>query len=627
MRKLYSVTNFSEGINQFAAQGASNIENFVINTDGVLETRSGWTVNNSLTLSGSDGLVLQTFFANGKLYLQTTVGLYSVSSNTITAVSNQTGATGNPYTGKFAARLDVVVADNNRVFLASTNANLWMDTSTSTPALYNWGVAAPSISSFSFAAQNDSVNGELQPGWYAYAFAYELKHGGLSPLSDRKLVKVTDGNNEIQVTMPSAPNTWQASIDQQITGLAFYRTEKSTDVTFNEGEAMEKSLADSAPLKRAGSVPVSYSATTFDNGTVSYGIKPLAGPIEGASTPPSTLTNITLYGGRIWGSVGTSDQVVFSALDSTAAPLYDVFPDSSAPIPHVINVRDEVTGIGASRDYLAVFSENSIQMVKGQGIVKGIYDREQAGTDLDISDYLTLVGAKDRHCIAESLGNVFFYSSQDQRVYKMDRNGQVTWVSQPIQNLIDELETPSDSVVTQLVAHEGSVFLVRRSGQSVILLQYDSLRNQWTSHDFGSSASMTSFVSLPRKETEFDLGLYALRDNFLDQVVKIFPYSGAGSTNDNGTDIVPSYTSQEFAFTKPTRLDAVRIGTEQELTSNVTLNIYVDGSLSQVMTTGKLTKETDFTIRTFERGYKHKVAFFLSGAQTVRFFELQFRSR
>jgi hypothetical protein len=138
---------------------------------------------------------------------------------------------------------------------------------------------------------------------------------------------------------------------------------------------------------------------------------------------------------------------------------------------------------------------------------------------------------------------------------------------------------------------------------------------------------MTSFVSLPRKETEFDLGLYALRDNFLDQVVKIFPYSGAGSTNDNGTDIVPSYTSQEFAFTKPTRLDAVRIGTEQELTSNVTLNIYVDGSLSQVMTTGKLTKETDFTIRTFERGYKHKVAFFLSGAQTVRFFELQFRSR
>ena len=40
-----------------------------------------------------------------------------------------------------------------------------------------------------------------------------------------------------------------------------------------------------------------------------------------------------------------------------------------------------------------------------------------------------------------------------------------------------------------------------------------------------------------------------------------------------------------------------------------------------------LNKNNNYTVRTFARGYKHQVKFQLTSAQTVRFFELQFRSR
>jgi len=635
MKKLYSVTNFSEGINEYSPQGASLIENFNITNDGVLETRRGWTGNNSFSLSGlgDTGTPMQIFFANQKLLMQTNNGLYYGVNDTWSAVTNQTGETGSTYTAYFTARLKLVVADNNRVFLASTDANLWLDTSETTPALYKWGVDAPtpdSGTSWDIDYTYDSgSSAKLEAGIYAFAFAFELRHGGMSPLSNRIIATVPEDKNQVKITMTDigAPTTWEAGIDKQITGLAVYRTDKGTPVSFPDAEGYEETLAKSAPLKYAGSLPISYSLGYFTNGTLSYGISRLAGQLEGSAKPPNNLTNITLYGGRIWGSVGSTDKLVFSALDETAAPLYDIFPDESSVIPHVVNVRNNITGIGASRDYLAVFSERSIQLVRGQGVISGIYGKQQPGTDLDLSQYLTLMGAKDDWCVAESLGNVYFYSEYDQRVYRIDRDGNVAWISQAIQDLLDSLEVPADSVIHQLVAHEGSVYLVRRSIGDITLLQFDELRDQWTSHNFGSSANMTSFVSNPSaKDGEHGIGLYALRD-VDDQVAKVFPRSGAGSTNDNSTEIVPSYTSQEFTFTKPTRLDAVRIGTEDEQEGNVRLDIWVDGVLEASPTGRSLTKNNNFTIRCFQRGYKHKVGFTLTGAQTVRFFELQFRSR
>ena len=132
-----------------------------------------------------------------------------------------------------------------------------------------------------------------------------------------------------------------------------------------------------------------------------------------------------------------------------------------------------MTGIGASRDYLAVFSKNSIQLVRGQVLICCIYGKQQPVTDLDLSQYLTLMGAKDEQCIAESLGNVYFYSPNDQRIYRIDRDGNVAWISQAIEGLLNSLEQLNYSYIEQLVAHEGSFYVARRSGEDVTLLQFD----------------------------------------------------------------------------------------------------------------------------------------------------------
>ena len=425
MKKLYSVTNFSQGINEYSPQGASSIKDFNITNDGVLETRRGWAVNNtfSLTTLADDSLPMQTFFANQKLFMQTQKGLYyclfSPTIGTWAAVTNLTGQSGVTYTNFFDERLKVAVADNSRVFLASTNANLWLDSSESTPTLYNWGVSAVQLS-VALTPTNtrfggilgthgtangmnitmaESGYGELLPGWYAFAMAYELKHGGTSPLSRRVLFELESTNNLFHLTLPNVggtPPDWTGAtytttldglindsqttvvvdsvfkmligmnitigsevmtitgghtgagstiqtggtgertltvireqagtdaashsdeavvtfnlLDQQVTGIKVYATDK---VRSDDEDVDQQELAKSAPLKYIKTIET--SAASASSSYIYYqalGLKTLAGQLEGASPPPEDLTNITLYGGRMWGSVGSTDTLVFSA--------------------------------------------------------------------------------------------------------------------------------------------------------------------------------------------------------------------------------------------------------------------------------------------------------------------------
>ena len=638
MKKKYSVTNFAQGINEYANNGAADIQNFDVTNDGALVTRAGWgDAANAEALGGivSSETVKQSFFANGYMFVQTDGDLYyRNSADTFQACNNSSGLDATELNTACSERWSVVVADNNRVFLTNTQANgqLWVDTS-GTPTLYKWGVDAPtpdSGTSWIIDYQYDSgTSSMLAPGIYAFAFAFELKHGGMSPLSNRIVVNVPEDKNQVKITMADigAPTTWAASIDSQITGLSIYRTEKSTPVNFPEGEGYEETLVKSAPLKYIGSLSTSYAVNYFLNGTLSYGIAALAGSLEKSAKPPNLLTNITLYGGRIWGCVNGTNKLVFSALDETAAPLYDIFPDESSPVPHVVNVKDRITGIGASRDYLSIFSQNSIQLVRGQGVISGIYGKSQPGTDLDLSQYLTAMGAKDERCIAEALGNVYFYCDIDLRVYRIDKDGNVTWVSQPVQELLDSLESGSSNI-EQVIAHGGTVYLLRRDGNLSSLLKYDQLRNLWTHHSLGSSSKIESLSVNDRSASTdtFESGLYGMQITSTTNrsVVRLFV---DGVTTDDGNAITATYTSQEFSFPSPTRLDAVRVGVEGSAT--VVVTAIADNSSIVTPSSGSLTlnKNNNYTVRTFARGYKHQVKFQLTSAQTVRFFELQFRSQ
>tara|TARA_R100000808_G_scaffold24822_1_gene58570 strand:- start:54 stop:1919 length:1866 start_codon:yes stop_codon:yes gene_type:complete len=621
MKKKYSVTNFAQGINEYANNGAADIQNFDVTNDGALVTRDGWgDAANAEALGGivSSETVKQSFFANGYMFVQTDGDLYyRNSADTFQACNNSSGLDATELNTACSERWSVVVADNNRVFLTNTQAKgqLWVDTS-GTPTLYKWGIDAPSIGSFSSGSGSGPEEGE-----YAYAFAYEGKYGAMSPLSERR-VYTHSSDGPVSITLPSA-----SGLDAQIEKIVIYRTEKSTPVTFADGQQYEEVLAKNAPLKQIGTVAKASMGSGYSDITTSIGLAPLAGQLEGAAKPPNLLTNITLYGGRIWGCVNGTNKLVFSALDETAAPLYDIFPDESSPVPHVVNVKDRITGIGASRDYLSVFSQNSIQLVRGQGVISGIYGKSQPGTDLDLSQYLTAMGAKDERCIAEALGNVYFYCDIDLRVYRIDKDGNVTWVSQPVQELLDSLESGSSNI-EQVIAHGGTVYLLRRDGNLSSLLKYDQLRNLWTHHSLGSSAKIESLSVNDRSASTdtFESGLYGMQITSTTNrsVVRLFV---DGVTTDDGNAITATYTSQEFSFPSPTRLDAVRVGVEGSATVVVTAT--ADNSSIVTPSSGSLTlnKNNNYTVRTFARGYKHQVKFQLTSAQTVRFFELQFRSR
>ena len=642
MKKLYSVTNFSSGVNELHGQGASELVNFDIRSDGALVTRNGFisveTLGGGIAASGA-GDILQIFFANGILLAQTTKGLYYRSGDdAFTAVTNSTGlpASGSPGSDLESAcgnAFSVVVANSDRVFLANTSANgrFWVDTSAEPPVLYKWGIDAPSPITPTF-----SGSGDVQAGTYAFAFAYEGKFGAMSPLSARVVVEVAADDKEFSITVPDT-----STVDDQIEKLIIYRTERVSDA--DDADNLVE-LANAAPLKRIKEHVTGGATATVTDNMPNHGIKPLAGQIEGADKPPNLLTNITLYGGRIWGCVNGTDDLVFSALDETAAPLYDIFPGESSPIPHIVKVRDKITAIASSREYLAAFSETSIQLVKGQGLISGIYGKQQPGTDLDLSQRLNMMGCSDQRLVDVFNGNIYFYSRNENRVYRMDMSAQVSWIGQTVENLMDDMEAESGSKFVDLVSDRGAIYLLRgfastSKAKVADVLRYDEFKSQWTSHNLGANTVRRITANLAGlnnagEATGYNQGLFGLATivgvdgTETDRVVQLFKDS---QVDDNGNAIVTSYTSRVFNFAKPARLDMVRIGTVGDASTTVYLYTDSDAVTKQINPAGEddyaLNSNNNYTVRTFARGYKHQVKFQLTGAQTVRFFELQFRSR
>ena len=645
MKKLYSVTNFSQGVNELHGQGASELVNFDIRSDGALVTRNGFvgvdTLGGGIVASGA-GDISQIFFANGFLLAQTTNGLYYRSGDdAFTAVTNSTGlpdsgSAGSDLATACGSAFSVVVANSDRVFLANTAANgrFWIDTSPSTPVLYKWGIDAPDLSAMT--PTFTSGLGGLGEGEYAYAFAYEGLFGAMSPLTARS-IQTAGSNGTYSWAFPSA-----SALDAQIQKVIIYRTEKVSVVTYDEARDYEKVNAANAPLKRVGELArASMGSSSFnDNVKVpSIGLAPLAGQLEGADKPPNLLANITLYGGRIWGCVNGTDELVFSALDETAAPLYDIFPGETAAIPHIVKTRDKITAIASSREYLAAFSETSVQLVKGQGIISGLYGKQQPGTDLDLSQRLNMMGCNSQRLVDTFNDNIYFYSQNESRVYRMDMSAQISWIGQPVEKLIDDMESESGSQFSDLVADRGAIYLLRyftsgSKAEMADILRYDEFKNQWTSHDLGANAIRRITANLAGLDSagvsnNYSQGLFGIATiGSADQVVQLFKDS---QTDDGGDPIVTSYTSRVFSFAKPSRLDMIRIGTVGNATTTVYLYTDSDNVTKQINSPAEdeyaLNGNNNYTVRTFARGYKHQVKFQLTGAQTVRFFELQFRSR
>ena len=89
MKRMYSVTDFSTGVNELDSRAASDLVNFDVQSDGSLVTRQGFVSTEVLGGSPMSGTVLQMFFANDKMFVQTNQGLYFRSgAGAFTVVTN-----------------------------------------------------------------------------------------------------------------------------------------------------------------------------------------------------------------------------------------------------------------------------------------------------------------------------------------------------------------------------------------------------------------------------------------------------------------------------------------------------------------------------------------------------------
>ena len=693
MKKLYQLRNFGAGINENLDAAASDLTNLNVKVDGSLVTRSGLDFGGNgvetLNMTANSGGIgttgpmtglLQSFFLAGRLFFQTNAGLFYRTAGTTYYVENKTdvadatlyAAADNAY---FANRYHIVEANQERAFMANGKYQFWIDLTGSYPILYNWGMNAP-ISS-DFAITLSTTGGFVEAGFYAYAIEYENIYGGLSPLSPRVIVEHTGEANTNQATFSIDLPIDITATKNQIKYINFYRTEKQEPVPTDSFTDIEGTLAQNAPLKLWHQLNV---VTMIEAGTEEYnliadtarsiGLSKIA-ITEFCSKPPQSLDNITLHAGRIWGSMKQNepnlvsslpvdgDMVCFSAIDETAAPLYDIFPivkqtsisggvvTASPPLPHQIKVRDVVSAIGKSRNYLAVFGAASIQLVKGQGIIEGMYGLKTPNTDLDISDYMGSIGAKE-FCVSEMNGNLYFYNDTDKRVYRLDNNAQLKWVSAPIQSVLNNIGADD---VKNLVADDGMAYLlVTQADKQSDIYAFEEARQIWVHHDLGLvnlsgltvNALENSYIS--RGNSGFSApssttyvtgspGIYSLGEkNSANVHYRLFDEA---ATLDDAANIMTSITSSEFVFAKPTRIDGVRLLLEN--TTNqavVTTSIEVDGEANAVRVpvagstdSYTISRTNNYTIRCFATGYRFKVTVRLSGVHTIHGLEIQFRSR
>ena len=770
------------GINETLSQAASDMANFDVRTDGALVTRSGVDfsgngietlsyIANDTTTPGVLSDVVQIFFIKGRRFVQTRTGLWYGGASTFWRVDNKVTINGEAVedddlwtTAYWTDRYHVVVANKDRAFLANGKNQFWLDlqfpAGAEYPVLYNWGMDAPDRSQWTAQTVDsggewtggttditlDNTGGTIEAGFYAYALCYQNQYGGMSPLSARAIIQQERDVEGDPQHKNRATLTYPIPADKQVKYINIYRTDKLEPIPSTVNSEIEGTLAQSAPLKliRQYNISAAIAASTptlqDTDATRAYGIAQLAST-EFTSKPPSSLNHITHYAGRIWGSMVQDseargpDILCFSAIDGSAAPLYDIWPlakseegagtnpatdaNLSPAIPHQIKTRDLIRAIGHSRNYIAIFGDTSIQLGKGQGVIEGLYNVNLPNTDLDFSDFLDGIGGKE-FCVSERNGNLYFLSPSDVRVYRLDVNGQVSWISAPIQQILNGY---GSSRVKQVLAHDEMVHVLvnNTTTKKSDLYAYEESRGIWTHQDLSSSnlSNLTSNILggdyIDRGNSNFGLtdsaanlngaiadglatavtvtdgslfedgdvldiegdqmhvtdisthvltvtrgsngttpvghddatdvflvdpdvtaishtGLYAMGEATGGNTV-LFRLFDDDSTNDDGAVIPVSYTSEEFIFANPTRINLVRVGVETD--SSVTVNIDVDGEESQVTipnpaTTADpyiLSKENNYGVRAFARGHKFKVRFTLSGAQTVRFFELQFRSR
>ena len=665
-----SINNFRAGIQgspgftpDLRNVAASDMRNLTVDENGKLVRRAGrarkWataeTTNRYLR-------VIPTIYnAAGassvhNLFVQTKAGLKYWTGSALAAVTiNPSGASA----AEFNTRFDWVVA-SNRLFLANGQITLWaeiLNAPTGTaPKLYWWGITPSSHSGYTpssmptlSVAQKGSGSGTLGASQhYGYAFTYYSDPGTTLASSIQKgtgaeslpSAVVTQVTGTTAATKIMALSGMLASDDPQITHKRIYRTENGTSASSGFATAEE---AAAAPLKLIATI-ADADTTDDDDGSVFAGLDTITS--AGYDNPPTTLSHLAHYAGRIWGASDNSSTVHFTPIDGTGSPVYDAFPDASAAVPQKFFANkwdgDVITALApaSSGQEMHIFKQHSTIMLRGTGLITGVQAIPTTGTqtavNLDVSFTNRSAGCASPLSVA-TVQDMTFFLAQDKQVW-VSQGGQLTPISLPIQPVLDTIPSEVFDVTTigatantdrngPVVGwiYKNKYFMAfptesMTSGQTRCnkIAVYDLLRQYWTIFDTvgadGTDYGIQDAVWVPVGSST---GAHNLSN---DQLYAVTRDDGTNwyletyltGTQDQGSDFTASYTTNELPMPTDSVVNGLYVipktlGSADAQTITTTLT--VDG-IDQTAVTWSTTMNRRYHQGVFGRGktFKLKVA-------------------
>ena len=665
-----SINNFRAGIQgspgftpDLRNVAASDMRNLTVDENGKLVRRAGrarkWataeTTNRYLRVIPTIYNAAGASSVNN-LFVQTKAGLKYWTGSALAAVTiNPSGASA----AEFNTRFDWVVA-SNRLFLANGQITLWVEIlnvpTGTVPVAYWWGITPSSHSGYtpsslptiSAADQSGGSLGATQH--YGYAFTYysdpstgldigagarAQKGTGAESLPCTVVTEVTTSSNKtIRISGMTASN------DPQITHKRIYRTENGTSASSGFATAPE---AKAAPLKLIATI--ADSNTTYDDdGTTFAGLDTITS--AGYDNPPTTLSHLAHYAGRIWGASDNSSTVHFTPIDGTGSPVYDAFPDASAAVPQKFFANkwdgDVITALApaSSGQEMHIFKQHSTIMLRGTGLITGVQAIPTTGTqtavNLDVSFTNRSAGCASPLSVA-TVQDMTFFLAQDKQVW-VSQGGQLTPISLPIQPVLDTIPSEVFDVTTigdtantdrngPVVGwiYKNKYFMAfptesMTSGQTRCnkIAVYDLLRQYWTIFDTvgadGTDYGIQDAVWVPvgsstGGENLSNDQLYAItRDDGTNWYLETY----LTGTQDQGSDFTASYTTNELPMPTDSVVNGLYVipktlGSADAQTITTTLT--VDG-IDQTAVTWSTTMNRRYHQGVFGRGktFKLKVA-------------------
>ena len=664
-----SINNFRAGIQgspgftpDLRNVAASDMRNLTVDENGKLVRRAGrarkWataeTTNRYLRVIPTIYNAAGASSVNN-LFVQTKAGLKYWTGSALAAVTiNPSGASA----AEFNTRFDWVVA-SNRLFLANGQITLWVEIlnvpTGTVPVAYWWGITPSSHSGYtpsslptiSAADQSGGSLGATQH--YGYAFTYysdpstgldigagarAQKGTGAESLPCTVVTEVTTSSNKtIRISGMTASN------DPQITHKRIYRTENGTSASSGFATAPE---AKAAPLKLIATI--ADSNTTYDDdGTTFAGLDTITS--AGYDNPPTTLSHLAHYAGRIWGASDNSSTVHFTPIDGTGSPVYDAFPDASAAVPQKFFANkwdgDVITALApaSSGQEMHIFKQHSTIMLRGTGLITGVQAIPTTGTqtavNLDVSFTNRSAGCASPLSVA-TVQDMTFFLAQDKQVW-VSQGGQLTPISLPIQPVLDTIPSEVFDVTTigdtantdrngPVVGwiYKNKYFMAfptesMTSGQTRCnkIAVYDLLRQYWTIFDTvgadGTDYGIQDAVWVPvgsstGGENLSNDQLYAItRDDGTNWYLETY----LTGTQDQGSDFTASYTTNELPMPTDSVVNGVFVipTLTPTATQAVTTTLTVDG-IDQTAVTWSTTMNRRYHQGVFGRGktFKLKVA-------------------